>query len=148
MRGKVKPGSEFSSGQHRPEIMKTPGFAWQRLAREDETQRKDKSSTQRRIQPLTCFRQSCASLKPSTSRILRFDKGASNSPIVRVTGVLGQSLASAFAVGSLSVIVSLVALNTWKPSPSFSRHRRTISPRSRASIYLRALRLRIGGLAA
>src|ERR1700685_4448850 len=36
-------------------------------------------------QLLTYRRQSCASLKPSTSRILRFDKGASNSPISRVT---------------------------------------------------------------
>src|SRR6202034_1204104 len=85
-------------------------------------------------QLLTYRRQSCASLKPSTSRILRFDKGASNSPISRVTGVFGATCFSASLVDMLSVIVSFVALNTWKPSPSFSRHRRTISPRSRASI--------------
>ena len=65
-----------------------------------------------RIQPFTYFRQSCASLNPSTSHALRLESGASNSPIGRVTGVFGQSLASAFAVGSLRVIVSLTALKT------------------------------------
>src|ERR1700684_4459599 len=35
------------------------------------------SMHQHQIQPLSCFRKLWASLKPSTSRILRFDKGAS-----------------------------------------------------------------------
>src|SRR5208337_3684939 len=51
----------------------------------------------------TYFRQSCFSLKPSTSRALRFDSGASNSPISRVIGVTGQSFASASRVGVSSV---------------------------------------------
>lgn len=63
-------------------------------------------------QPLTYRRQSCASRKPNTSRALRFDSGASNSPISRFTGVVGQSFASASRVGIFSVIVSLTALKT------------------------------------
>jgi hypothetical protein len=42
--------------------------------------------------------------------------------------------AAAVGLGSLAVISSLVALNTWKPSPSLAMQRSTIWPRSRASI--------------
>lgn len=62
--------------------------------------------------PGTYLRQLCCSLKPRTVRILRFDKGASRSPIARVTGVLGANVLSTVAVGSRLTISSLAALNT------------------------------------
>src|ERR1700690_448789 len=54
--------------------------------------------------PGTYFRQLCCSLKPSTSRALRLDSGASNSPIGRVIGVLGQFACKNGMVGVLSVM--------------------------------------------
>jgi hypothetical protein len=83
-----------------------------KLVMKGETSSKLESLPQAGIQPLTCFRQLWASLKPSTSRILRFDKGASYSSISRVTGVFGATRLSASLVGILSVIVSFVALKT------------------------------------
>ena len=78
----------------------------------------------------TYLRQLCSSLKPRTSRILRFDRGPSNSPISRVTGEFGAYLARNALVGIVAVIVSLTALKTWKPRPSFFRQTSTIWPRS------------------
>lgn len=134
------------------------------------------------------FFQSCSSLKPSTSRILRFDKGASSSPISRLIGTFGHSfLRKSTVLTSGREMLELVALNTstsarqdrrltapprsklaslpqysgqaaksnctisavhtWNPKPSFFKHRSQICPRSRASIYDHALRLRLGGSA-
>jgi hypothetical protein len=45
------------------------------------------------------------------------------------------------------VIVSFVALKIWNPNPLFLIARSQIWPRSRASMYDQALRLRDGGLA-
>ena len=52
------------------------------------------------IQPVGAYlRQLCSSLKPSTSRAFRLERGASNLPISRVTGVFGACLARNSIVG-------------------------------------------------
>ncbi len=63
-------------------------------------------------QPCTCLRQSCASRKPRTSRILRFEKSASFSPISRVSGTPGKKRRASSAVGMFMPLVSLPALKT------------------------------------
>src|SRR5262249_11234761 len=71
----------------------------------------------------TSFRQLWFSRKPSTSRALRFESGASSPSSLRRIGVFGQWRARNSAVGISAVIVSLTALKTWNPSPSFCRQR-------------------------
>src|ERR1700722_18528709 len=80
------------------------------------------------------FRQLCCSRKPKTSRAFRLDIGASNPSSSRAIGVNGACLARNDVAGSFAIILSFDALNTWKPSPSFSRQRLTIWARSRTSI--------------
>ena len=70
-------------------------------------------------QTCTYLRQSCSSRKPRTSRILRLENSASFSPSGRVTGTFGKKRAISSAVGRLEELLSLPALKTWKPRPSF-----------------------------
>lgn len=65
------------------------------------------------VQTFTYFRQSCSSLKPSTSRILRLESSPSYSPISRVKGTLGKNRFASSLDGVLAETVSLAALKTW-----------------------------------
>ncbi len=83
-----------------------------------------------------------------TSLIFLLLNGASYSPISLVHFVFGASFSrNSFVVIPLMVIVSFVALKIWNPNPLFLIARSQIWPRSRASMYDQALRLRDGGLA-
>lgn len=65
------------------------------------------------LQTLTYFRQSCSSLNPSTSRILRFESSPSYSAISRVKGTFGKNRFASSLDGVLAETVSLAALKTW-----------------------------------
>ncbi len=84
---------------------------WNRRA-PTERRRRSGARKQAGTEPQTYLRQSCSSRKPSTSRALRFDSGASRSPSGRAIGEPGAQRSRKASVGSLAVMVSLTALNT------------------------------------
>jgi hypothetical protein len=84
---------------------------------------------------LTYFFQSCSSLNPSNFLIFRLDNGASISPISLVNGTFGPwSFKNWVVLTPCSVIVSLVALNTYHQPISTETRRDAPGTRAHSSL--------------